>query len=138
MHIISTQLPVWILTAIMGVFVFFTPAKAVDKDRLSNELTTLYRSARAVISDKQKHINDASIGNKGLTASEVIKRTHANFKKATGAALDMETGQEAKQAMLTSVGTVMDEAQELINEKAKGSKVFYPRFLRDKSQASLM
>ena len=40
-----------------------------EKNALSQELTTLYRSARAVISKNQKHINDPAVGDKGLSGS---------------------------------------------------------------------
>lgn len=44
-----------------------TVAVANSDPEVSQELTTLYRASRKVISVNQKHINDASIGDKGLS-----------------------------------------------------------------------
>ncbi len=101
-------------------------AIADEKEVLSKELSTLFRSARKVISVNQKHINDSSLGDKGLSAKAVIAKAKANYKAATGADLDLATNAKAKQAMLNAVMDVMDEAQELINEKGAGFKGFLP------------
>ena len=100
------------------------------KAALSKDITTLYRSARAVISANQALINDASKGNKGLTGEKVIAHAKENYKKATGHSLNENTGNglqdEATQAMLKAVQQTMDESQDLINEKGKGFKGFLP------------
>mgnify|MGYP000092770243 CR=1 FL=1 len=99
---------------------------ADEKEVLSKELSTLYRSARKVISVNQKHINDPAIGDKGLSANSVIEKTKINYKKATGIEIDLTTNTQAKKAMLNAVREVMGEAQELINEKGTGFKGFLP------------
>ncbi len=101
-------------------------AIADEKEVLSKELSTLYRSARRVISVNQKHINDPTIGDKGLSAKAVIEKAKVNYKTATGTDINLATNTQAKQAMLNAVGDVMDEAQELINEKGTGFKGFLP------------
>jgi len=93
---------------------------------LSGELTTLFRAARKVISVNQKHINDSAIGDKGLSADIVLGKAKANYKAAAGKPLDMNTGTESKQAMLDAVQTVMEDAQDLINEEGVGLKGFLP------------
>ena len=85
-----------------------------DEEQMSEELTTLFRSARGVISANQKLINDASIGNKGLTPERIIKLAKDNFKKATGNEL-AKTGPgtimgQARAAMLNSIKVVINEA----------------------------
>ncbi|MBL4703697.1 MAG: DUF3365 domain-containing protein [Flavobacteriales bacterium] len=106
---------------------FSTPTAIADeKEVLSKELSTLFRSARKVISVNQKHINDPALGDKGLSATAVIDKAKVNYKTATGAGLDMATNAQAKQAMLNAVRDVMNEAQDLINEKGTGFKGFLP------------
>lgn len=100
--------------------------KAASKDEIGNQLTTLYRSARAVISKNQGLINDESKGDKGLSADNVIKHALVNYKKATGKSLDVKTSSPAEKAMLDAVKTVMNEAQPLINEKGVAFKGFLP------------
>lgn len=96
-------------------------------EAVSHEITTLYRSSRKVISDNQALINDASKGNKGLSAEHVIEKTKENYQQATGKALDLsDDNANAKQAVLDSVKEVMTEAQDLINQSGVGFKGFLP------------
>ncbi len=112
---------------VISISTFSTPIVMADeKEVLSKELSTLFRSARKVISVNQKHINDPAIGDKGLSAEAVIEKAKANYKTATGADLNLATNTQAKQGMLNAVKDVMDEAQELINEKGAGFKGFLP------------
>ncbi|WLQ13295.1 DUF3365 domain-containing protein [Hahella aquimaris] len=97
-----------------------------DLYAVSADITTLYRSARAVISDNQALINDASKGDKGLSAEAVVEKTLENYRKAVNHDLDMTTNTDAKEALLQSVSEVMEEAQDLINEPDKGFKGFLP------------
>ena len=57
---------------------------AADKEATAVSLATYLRSARAVISKNQKHINDASKGDKGLSAKAVMAKARANYKKGVG------------------------------------------------------
>ncbi len=72
------------VTAIFGAAV---PASAGDEQTAVN-LATLLRSARAVISQSQKLINDANKGDKGLSGDAVVQRAKANYKKVTNADVD--------------------------------------------------
>ena len=91
-----------------------------------NELTTLYRAARKVISKNQALINEQRSGKK-LTADFVIKNTLMNFKTATGTDLDMgDDPMGGKKAMLDAVRSVMNDAQDLINDADVGFKGFLP------------
>lgn len=93
-------------------------------DEIANEATTLFRSARAVISKNQSLINDASKGNKGLHGDKVVAATKVIYKKNTGGSLN--TKSKANSAMIAAIKTVMEQAQPLINEKGKGFKGFLP------------
>lgn len=90
----------------------------------AENITTLYRAARAVISKNQANINDASKGDKGLSGSVVATKAKENFNNTTGHELDAST--TAATAMLDAIHSVMDQAQPLINEKGKGFKGFLP------------
>ncbi len=60
----------------------------VSNEEIALSLSTLLRSARAVISNKQKHINNPDIGDKGLSADVVVGVAKENYKKATGKDID--------------------------------------------------
>ena len=99
-------------------------------EEIALSLSTLLRSARAVISNKQKHINNADIGDKGLSADVVVGIAKENYKKATGTDIDsIDPGTLHGQlvaAELQAVRDVMDEAQSTINEEGVGLKGFLP------------
>lgn len=101
-----------------------------DKVAIGTEITTVYRAARGVIAKNQKLINDATKGDKGLSADVVIAKTKENYKKATGNDFKMAaTGTlkaETQTALLNAIKDVMNNAQPLINEKGKGLKGFLP------------
>ncbi|MCZ6605704.1 MAG: hypothetical protein O7A03_11260 [Alphaproteobacteria bacterium] len=44
----------------------FAASATVSNEEIALSLATLLRSSRAVVSDKQKHINNPAIGHKGL------------------------------------------------------------------------
>ncbi len=99
-------------------------------EEVAVSLATLLRSARAVISDKQKHINNPEIGDKGLSADVVVGIAKANYKKATGTDIDSidpaSLHGQLIAAELQAVRDVMDEAQSTINEQGVGLKGFLP------------
>ena len=108
---------------------FSVPTAWASDEATAKEMATLFRAARAVIGKHQKHINDPEVGDKGLSADSVIEQAKANYKKATGYDLvvDPETqAGEFLQAELDAIRAIMDENQDLINEKGKGLKGFLP------------
>ena len=114
----SNNKKIFLLLPLFLSSIFF-PAYAEETTEYvakSVEITTLYHSARKVISDNQKLINDASKGDKGLTADLVIEKTKENFKGIAGKDLDLSNPTNA--AMIESVKDVMNEAQALINHLA--------------------
>lgn len=102
----------------------------VSNEEIALSLSTLLRSARAVISDKQKHINNPDIGDKGLTADVVVGIAKDNYNKATGTDIDSidpaSLHGQLIDAELQAVRDVMDEAQDTINEQGVGLKGFLP------------
>lgn len=101
-----------------------------DKKAIGTEITTIYRAARGVVAKNQKLINDATKGDKGLSADVVIAATKANYKKASGKDFKMADKAtlmgQCQAALIDSIKQVMDNAQALINEKGKGLKGFLP------------
>ncbi len=115
------------------MLVYFGSAFATvqsGEEELAKDLATLFRSARAVISSNQKLINDASLGDKGLTADKVVAEAKVNYEKATGRAFvgagSATLAGQAQQAMFESIAEVMNNAQAMINEPGKGFKGFLP------------
>lgn len=103
---------------------------AEDNEAIAKSMAALLRSARAVISSKQKHINDASVGHKGVTADFVLAQAKVNYMKATGVdidSIDPATLQgELLAAEMEAIAEVVEDAQETINEKGVGLKGFLP------------
>ena len=117
----------------MAIFVGYgSPALAEPiHENIAVSMATFLRSARAVISQNQKLINDASKGDKGLSADVVLEKAKANYKTATGVDIDSIADPttlqgELFQAEMEAVAEVMDEAQEQINEEGVGFKGFLP------------
>ena len=99
-------------------------------EEIALSLATMLRSARAVISAKQKHINDPKIGDKGLSADAVVATAKSNYKKATNSDADAIDASslhgKLMQALVTAIRAVMDDAQENINREGVGLKGFLP------------
>ena len=99
---------------------------AADNVTVSNELTNLFRAARKVVSVNQAHINTQDIGDKGLSADVVAKKTLDNYKAATGKTMKEASMSAAQKAMIDAVKQVMNDNQDLINEQGVGLKGFLP------------
>jgi hypothetical protein len=101
-----------------------------DKTAIGTEITSIYRAAWGVIAKNQKLINDASKGDKKLSADVVIANTKENYKKATGNDFKVADARSLKgktqKALIDSIIDVINNAQPLINEKGKGRKGFLP------------
>jgi hypothetical protein len=117
-----------LLKCFVCILLVLHPAIAFAKSNtdLSNELTTLYRAARKVISDNQAHINNASLGDKGLSGEAVFNKALENYKAVSGQTLTKGQLTEAQTAMMHAVIEVMNENQDLINETGVGFKGFLP------------
>lgn len=119
------------LAALSIVFsLSFQPAHAETDEEIAISVATLLRSARAVISDRQKHINNPDIGDKGVSSDFVIATAKTNYMKATGNSLDAidksSLHGQLIDAELQAIKKVMDEAQTSINEQGVGLKGFLP------------
>lgn len=121
MAYMTRNLPIVICLLLLCISDF---AAAQSKVQVSQELTNLFMAARKVISDNQAHINDAEVGDKGLSAMVVEQQTRKNYQALTGKPLSADT--QAKKAMLLAVKAVMTENQDLINEQGIGLKGLLP------------
>ena len=108
------------------MFFITAPVYAATNVEISEELTTLYRAARKVISDNQGHINDANIGDKGLSGEVVAQKTLENYEAATGKPMKVSSMTTAQKAMFNAVKKVMEKNQTLINEQGAELKGFLP------------
>ncbi|NKB60217.1 MAG: DUF3365 domain-containing protein [Alphaproteobacteria bacterium] len=107
------------------------PGVAADSDEtIAVSLATMLRASRAVISKNQKHINDANIGDKGLSTAVVVAKAKENYKKATGTDVDSidpaSLHGKLIKAQLAAIAKVMDNAQGTINKKGVSLKGFLP------------
>jgi hypothetical protein len=93
-------------------------------------LANLLRAARTVISANQDLINDATIGDKGLSGQVVLGNAIENYRKLTGGDprdVDPESRQgRLLAAQMVAVVEVMDENQATINSPNVGFKGFVP------------
>jgi hypothetical protein len=99
-------------------------------------LIKLLQAGRAVISEQQALINDASKGNKGFTGDFVVAQVMDRFRKQTRIDLSRPNGlpQAALLLMLLeSEKEVVDEAQPVINKAGVGFKGFLPAVFARKS-----
>ena len=114
--------------------VFFGEGKVASaettKEEIATNMATLLRSARAVVSDNQTLINDPYKGHKGFTGQVVLEAAKFNFRMETGLDIDnidpLSLHGELLQAELEAVAEVVDEWQDVINEKGVGYKGFLP------------
>ncbi|NNE23795.1 MAG: DUF3365 domain-containing protein [Rhizobiales bacterium] len=94
------------------------------------KLAALLRAARTVISGHQALINDASIGDKGLSGERIAGETIALYAQRVGSKpLDGDlSAREDKllRAQLAAITEVVDEHQVDINKKGVGLKGFIP------------
>jgi hypothetical protein len=105
-----------------------TPESADSNIALA--LADMLRAARAVVSAEQDRINNASIGDKGLSGDVVLERAVENFKAATG--IDPKSVDPHSRfgrllaAEMTAIRNVMREVQDVINQSGVGFKGFVP------------
>ncbi len=110
--------------------VLYRRARNPDKEGIALSVTTLLRSARAVISENQGLINDPNKGDKGFTGELVLREAKLNFNMLTGMKIDKIDHSTLKgkllKAEMEAIVEVVNEAQEVINKKGVGYKNFLP------------
>lgn len=122
------------LAAAMLIAAPFLPHRTYAEEQTEVEialsLAAMLQSARSVISNNQDLINDSERGDKGLTGDKVLAAAVEAYKKETSRdpmAIDPSSRHgRLLRAEMAAIKEVMDESQELINEKGLGFKGFIP------------
>jgi hypothetical protein len=104
-----------------------TPARAKNEAEVAEHLIELVKIGRAVVSEHQATINDATKAEKGFTADFVANQVMARFKKKTK--IDLRIPNVVPQAkfylaLVEAEREVIDEAQPVINRQGVGFKGF--------------
>lgn len=130
------------------VFGFPTLCAAADQStdlEIALNLANMLRSARTVIATNQHVINDPSLGDKGLTGSNVLAKAVEIYKDTTGTdprSTDPDS-QEGRllRAQMAAIIEVMNENQDTINRKGIDFKGFVPavfaRLVNEKFKAKV-
>ncbi|MDR4480997.1 MAG: DUF3365 domain-containing protein [Nitrospira sp.] len=132
-HFIKIIVAVTLTVSCMGVA---APAWANTEVETAELLIKLLQVGRAVISDHQATINDASKGDKGFTSDFVSNQVIERFRKATK--IDLSRPSAVPQAplflaMVESEKEVIEEAQPVINKQGVGFKGMIPAVFARKS-----
>jgi general secretion pathway protein A len=117
-------------------FVWTPSATAGDEAETAELLITLLKSGRAIVSENQGLINDASKGHKGFTDDFFAQQAAEKFKAKTK--IDLNRAGNLPQgpmlmALLDSEKEVVAEAQMVINKQGIGFKGFLPAVFARKS-----
>ncbi len=103
---------------------FGASAAYASEEDTAKEMAALFSAGRGVISDNQDKINNADLGDKGLTGDIVIAKAKEKYKEKMGK--DVVETDPYQKAILEAIADVMKDAQPVINEKGKGFKGFLP------------
>lgn len=121
-----------VLAATLLSFSLCSQAATPEGDDLgiALSLANTLRAARTVIANNQTLINDASIGDKGLTGERVVKEALKSVQDGIGhdpLAIDANSKHgKLLRALLDSIAEVMDENQQAINREGVEFKGFVP------------
>lgn len=120
-----------ILVAALSAIVVGMPshARAGDETETAELLIALIKAGRAVVSEHQALINDASKGNKGFTDEFVGHKIIEKFKAKTRVDLSRPNGIPQSRLLLTMLESereVVLEAQPVINKQGVAFKGFIP------------
>jgi hypothetical protein len=114
----------------LGPFAQRVWGSETEEVEIAVSLAKLLQAGRSVISSNQALINDPSRGDKGLTGEVVLAAAVEKFRKSAGinpASIDPASRRgRLLRAEMASIKEVVDENQNLINEKGVGFKGFIP------------
>src|ERR1700733_140474 len=100
-----------------------------DRD-IANSLAAMLRAGRAVISNNAAHINDPTVGDKGLDGKSVLAQVDALYLKTTGVdPLTMDPASRDGRLLrdeMDAIVEVMDANAASINTQGIGFKGFIP------------
>lgn len=126
----NTRTVLLLLTALFIGLLWRPAIAASDDPAIAESLSQMLRSARTVISENQAHIDDPTLGDKGLSGKVVLDMAIKNYQTATGVdptSIDPQSRQgKLIQAMMSAIVEVMDDNQAMINAPGTGFKGFIP------------
>ncbi len=123
-----------VLPVILAALWFGSPdpghAQSAQDVETGNRLAAVLRAGRNVVSNNQSLINDAGIGDKGLTGEEFYRQVIATYVQKNGEppleeASDPET-RRLIETQLNAMIEVIEENQEIINAEGLEFKGFIP------------
>lgn len=124
-----------LLPACLLTLLILTPSSTLYADVsepvvIGEKLAAVLRAARTIISGHQDLINDASIGDKGLSGKRIANEAIALYTERNGQApLDGNLSpreEKLLRALIEAVTEVVDEHQVDLNQKGVGLKGFIP------------
>ncbi len=106
----------------------------VDKDleKRADLAAKFIVSCRAIIAQQQNLFNNADIGDKGFTGEIYATKVKKHFKDATGVDVSEEDASSTDATkkilgvLLVSAKTVIEESQQVLNQKGRGFKKVIP------------
>ena len=127
-------------TLLAGLFLILPNLAQADQDlETAKLLIKMVELGRGVISEQQAIINDATRGDKGITADFVTGQIAERFKKQTSIDLAIPNSHPSSRLLLTMLEAqkdVMDGAQPMINKQGVGFKAFLPAVFARRTGAS--
>lgn len=125
---------VLVILAFFGLFAASATADTADQVQehitIARSLAIMLQAGRSIISRNQERINDASIGDKGLTGEIVLQESLRIYQEQTGVdprSIDA-TSRHGRllRVMTESIVEVMNNNQKTINALGLGFKAFIP------------
>ena len=120
----------FVVAGLLSIAAPAQPAAPEDDGKIAQSLAEMLRDARTIISNNQAKINDAALGDKGLTGKVVLDQALAIYQKNTGVdpmTIDPASRQgRLLRALMASIAEVMTANQATINQPGVGFKAFIP------------
>ena len=114
----------------VGTSVVGSAAEADEETTIAKSLAAMVNAALAVISKNQDHIDNATIGNKGLDGKTVLAQAQQAFQEATGAdPLKIDPNSRHGRLLgieMNAIVEIMEANQKSINQSGIGFKGFIP------------
>jgi hypothetical protein len=134
MRTLCRRRTVIVILACMGLFAGSTAADATNQAEeditIARSLAIMLQAGRSVISRNQDRINNASIGDKGLTGEVVLRESLRIYEEKTGVdprSIDASSRHGRLLRLMTeSIVEVMNNNQKIINAPGLGFKAFIP------------
>lgn len=119
-----------ILAGVASSSVTSARANTEEDNVIAQRLAAMLQAGRAVVSEKQDHINNPDIGDKGLNGKAVLAETLRLYREAAGGeppALEPTSRQDRLlRAQMDAIVEVIDAHQQQLNQRGIAFKGFIP------------